>query len=406
MPPVYEKPSMKTVLLLPNTNTLSHIGRALVVAEWLAAEGWDAHIGVSASRLAWTGKYWSRCHPVCEIWEPSGIPYPCYEWFANADHIEDCVRSQEALLRRLNPDLIVGIFDYISGVSAAGRPRVSINGACMLPDFPGVLGFDDVDSPARTTQKKRLEMFWRATARVFHPAQRARGRPPCRLPGDLLRGDADLIYEVPEICPCDGWGNGAMIGPLFWQGWERIGEHAPWNREDGIRTIYVNSGTFPFDGSLLRVIVDECLLHGARVLVSGSNEMEAVPGGRLYYRPYLAPASATGAADLVVCAGGSGVCYTNLRFGVPSLVVPMQPEQATNGIHLQQAACGRAVTVNLPYTGRPGEYADAFDLNEFVQAIESALERPEQFAGLGRAAEALRTCDTRTRLLETIGRLT
>lgn len=396
---------MKTVLLLPNTNTLSHIGRALVVAEWLSENGWIAHLGVSASRLAWAARHWSRCHSVREIWEPSGIPYPCYEWFADADHIEACVRSQEELLHRVNPDVVVGVFDYISGVSAAGRPRISINGACMLPHFPGVLGFDDVDTPLRTTQKKRLEKFWVATARVFHSAQKARGRPLCRLPADLLCGDVDLIYEVPEICPCHGGGEGSMIGPLSWPGWEQIGERSPWRREDGIRTVYVNSGTFPVDGQLLRAIVDECFQHEARVLLSGARPVAEAPGDRLHYRPCLAPESATAAADLVVCTGGVGVCYANVRFGVPSLVVPMQPEQATNGIHLQQARCGRTVTSNLFYVGRPGEYAEAFDRHEFARAIESALEQPEQFSGLSSASAALRACDTRAQFLETLGRM-
>jgi UDP:flavonoid glycosyltransferase YjiC (YdhE family) len=376
------------------------------VAEWLTENGWEVHLGVSASRLDWTTMHWNRCHPVREIWEPSGISHPCYEWFSDADYIEACVCSQEALIQRLKPDLVVGIFDYISGISTAGRLRVSINGACMLPNFQGILGFDDIESPVRIRQKKLLEKFWEATARVFHPAQKARGQSLCRLPADLLCGDVDLIYELPEIYPYDCRGEGFMIGPLFWQGWEQVGECVPWRREEDIQTIYVNAGAFPKDGNLLRVIVDECLRRGTRVLLSGPRSAERAPCDRLYYRPCLAPSSATSAANLVICTGGVGVCYANLRFGVPSLVIPMQPEQATNGIHLQRAECGKSVTTNLAYIGRAGEYAEAFNRDEFTQALDSALERPEQFAGLGRIAEAVKACDTRTLFLKKIGRCT
>lgn len=83
----------------------------------------------------------------------------------------------------------------------------------------------------------------------------------------------------------------------------------------------------------------------------------------------------------------------------------MQPEQSTNGIHLQQAGCGLTVTSNLFYVGRPGEYAEAFNPGEFSEALESAWKQPEQFSGLGRVESALCSLDTRTQLLESLNSL-
>lgn len=394
---------MKTALIFPSTHTLSHIGRALALAEWLHAEGWSVHLGVAAARLAWTAGFWSQCHPVREIWESSQIPFPCFQWFSDADEIERCICSQEVLLRELDPDVVIGIFDYVSGISAAARPRISINSACMMPDYPGVLGFDEADSPLRAQHRLRLERFWRSTARVFHPSQLARGQSPCRLPSELMRGSVNLVYEVPEICPHGGQGSGDMIGPLFWPGWETIGERAPWSRDRSLKTIYVNAGTFALDPRVLRGIIDPCLERGARVLLSGSQHVErAGAGDRLCYRPFWAPSSAAELADLVVCTGGIGTCYSNLRYGVPSLVVPMQPEQASNGIHLRKARCGLVLAANLAYNGWPGEYAAAFDGGEFGQALDSALERPGQFTGLAPLAAALRTCDTRAKFMAAV----
>ena len=398
------RPRMKTALIFPSTHTLSHIGRALVLAEWLRAEGWSVHLGVAASRLEWTAGFWSQSHPVREIWESPNVPFPCFQWFSDADEIERCIRSQEALLRELDPDVVVGIFDYMSGISAASRPRISINSACMMPDYPGVLGFDEVDSPLRAKHRLRLERFWRSTARVFHPSQRARGQATCQLPVELMRGSENLVYEVPEIGSPGGQGIGEMIGPLFWQGWETIGERAPWSRDRSRKTIYVNAGTFSLDPRVLRNVIDRCLERGARVLLSGRQDAgRASTDERLCYRPFLAPSSAAELADLVVCTGGIGACYSNLRYGIPSLVVPMQPEQASNGIHLRQARCGLALTANLAYNGWPGEYADAFDPGEFAQALDSALERPGQFTGLAPLAAALRTCDTRAKFMAALG---
>jgi UDP-N-acetylglucosamine:LPS N-acetylglucosamine transferase len=89
----------------------------------------------------------------------------------------------------------------------------------------------------------------------------------------------------------------------------------------------------------------------------------------IWARSFLPPSHATRIADLVVCTGGVGTCYTNLSFGVPSLVVPMQPEQASNGIALERHGAGRVLTKNLIFVGSSSQYEQAFNPDLFAALL-------------------------------------
>ena len=172
----------KRVLIFPNTNTFSHLARALAVGSWLDNAGWESHIGISALRLKWAPRFHPRCHAVSELWEPSGTPYPCLRWFRDANHVTECVASQEQLIQSISPSLIVGIFDFPSAISAGCIPRLSINGGCMLPLSNGVLGYEETPSCQRELQKKVLERFWALPANrstLLCPSANGSRSPTC-----------------------------------------------------------------------------------------------------------------------------------------------------------------------------------------------------------------------------------
>lgn len=383
------------VLFFPNTDTLSHLTRALTLAGWLEAEGFEAHLGVSEPRLPWARRFAARCHPVRELWEPSGVPFPCFRWFRDENHVEGCVRSQEEVIRAVRPDLVVGIFDFVASTSAGRLPYLSVNGACMLPHFSGVLGFDNVPSESRDVQKRLFESFWRFSGRAFHRARAARGLREVRLATELLLGDANLLYEIPEICGEQPWPHSCRaVGPIFWEGWEHLGDRVPWEREPRRRTVYLNSGSLPAHDQLRHRVLERILATGARVLLSTGAEGPSLDSDQVYARPLLRPAEAAALADLVVCTGGVGACYSNLYHGVPSLVLPTQPEQATNGLHLARAGCGLVLMTNVLFSGNYADYTKALDLDRFGEALGRMLDAGRANADLTRVSRALRECRT------------
>jgi UDP:flavonoid glycosyltransferase YjiC (YdhE family) len=399
-------PRRKRILLLPNTNTLSHAARAFACADWLEAAGYETHVGLSERRLAWASTHHRRCHPLRELWETSGVPFPCIGWFSEAVHIEHCFRSQASVLKHVQPDLVVGIFDFISAAVAPPVPRISINGACMMPFYPGVLGFDEVCTEARRTQQRILDNFWRYGARSFSGPCRARRAEPRERLNECLLGDVNLLYEIEEIGRLSPLPDHChWIGPIFWEGWERLGAVIPWSREDSLPTIYVNSGTLTKDRWLTDQIIQACLRVGARVLVSSGAEGASVASDRLLCQPFLPPRTATELADAVVCTGGAGACYTHLRQGVPSLVVPTQPEQATNGLNLEAAGCGRVLIKNQVFLGHSVVYEKAFDRGRFEDELRGMVDERAVLGALKAMRQRLEACDTRGRFLSVVTRL-
>jgi len=392
----------RRILILPASNTLSHVAQALAIAERLESQGMECHLALARVRAAWASQFHPRCHEISELWQPSGMPFPCPRWFSDRAYVERCLASREDLIERLQPALVIGIFDFLCKASARELPVIAINGACMLPWFNGVLGCDETDTSIRREQKRTMYRFWEFAARAVAPSLRRRNLPAPQRANELLVGDHNYIYEIRELCgvpelPQD-W---HAIGPIVWPGWERVGESPPWERSDGEATVYVSAGTLAIDAGALERLLDQVCRLGVRVVASTGQAGAGRTNERLFCRPFLAPAKTTAAADLVVCTGGIGVCYQNLASRVPSLVVPMQPEQATNGIHLQRQGCGRVLLPEVVFTGHSHQYAEAINYELFSANLRDMLDRRASFAApLQRIAQCLAACDA----LEAIAR--
>ncbi|MBN1578911.1 MAG: hypothetical protein JW913_20285 [Chitinispirillaceae bacterium] len=390
----------KRILIFPNSNTLSHVSRALSLCKWLAEEGYETHIGVSNSRKNWVQGFWPRCHGILELWEPSGKPFPSPGWFSDGVYCEACVTSQEAVIDTVRPDLIIGIFDFVSGISRKSTPHLSINGACMLPWNDSVLGFDEKETPERRDQKKIFRIFWAFAAKSFRQSLEKRHRDVPSSALEFLLGNVNCIYEIPEIAGITSLPpSHNYIGPVVWEGWDDIGEKVPWRRNGNQFTVYLNSGTLMKSEQTMATIINECLARGFRLLMSSGDKGPSWSTERLFCRPFLAPSDVLRRADLVVCTGGVGACYMNLKFAVPSLVIPMQPEQATNGINLARSGCGEVYRHNVVFLGDADRYRHPFDQKRFGQLLDVMTGNPDGYGERRRISKLLADITTREKVL-------
>ncbi len=395
----------RRALLFPNTNTLSHFTRALSVAEWLDAHGFEAHIGLSYSRRFWAARFYNRCHRISELWEPSGIPFPCLKWFSNKNHIQKCIESQEVLIREIKPDVIIAVFDFVSAVTSGNIPRISINGYCMLPIYHGVLGFDEQQSPERDEQKRIFENFWSFSAQPFIEPLYARNKPSVKHANELLVGDINCIYEIDAICcPQMERDTYRFVGPIIWDGWDSLGEIPPWRHEPDKLTLYLNFGTLAKDKKMMNMLIRRCVSIGARVLVSSGMKGLIETSDTVFCRPFISPRYATEISDIVVCTGGVGSCYSNLLHGIPSLVIPTQPEQATNGLKMQRAGCGRILTHNVIFIGDLQQFNRAFDFAGFCTILNEMVTqvRNNQFTRLPEIQQIVQQYPTRELIREAV----
>lgn len=392
----------RRILVFPAGNTLSHVAQALAIAKTLESAGMECHLATAAVRAGWASQFHPRCHSISELWEPSGLPFPCLRWFSNRSHVERCLASQEDLIRRLKPGLVIGIFDFLCRSSARGIPVIAINGACMLPWFKGVLGFFETDTPARQQQKKTMDLFWEYAAQCVAPSLRRRHLDVPARANELLLGDHNFIYEIRELCGVPDLPREChVIGPIIWPGWEKLGEQPPWDKSDGQITVRVNAGSLAIHVGVLEHLITTMEQMEVRVLASTGQNGFSRANQHCFCRPLLSPARAAKVADVAVCTGGIGACYQNLVYGLPSLVVPLQPEQATNGIHFQQQGCARALAPEVVFIGQVRQYAEAINYDQFVSVLREMIEQRASFAApLKRMQRHLRACDA----LEFIGR--
>jgi len=373
--------SARRILIFPAGNTLSHVAQALAIAAKLELLGEECHLAMAAARVAWAAPFHPRCHAIPELWEPSGQPFPCLRWFSNRGHIERCLTAQEELIRRLNPSLVIGIFDFLCRSSARGIPTLAINGACMLPWFKGVLGFPDTDTPLRRQQQQTLVRFWEYAARAVAPSLQRRHLPAPARANELLLGNHNFVYEIRELCGVPNLPEDCQaIGPIFWRGWDQLGESPPWEKSADQPTIHLCAGSLAIHAEVMQRLLGAVERLGMRAHVSTGAAGFSETSARRFCRPFLSPTKAAEKADVAVCTGGIGACYQNLASGVPSLVVPLQPEQATNGLHFQQQGCARTLAPEVVFVGQTRQYADAINYPQFAAALRDLLEQRASYA--------------------------
>ncbi len=391
--------SKKKVLIFPNTNTLSHFTRALIIGEWLDASGYEAHIAFSPTRWFWASKYFPRCHKIRELWEVSEIPFPCLPWFSNQEHLRDCVESQQKVIQKVKPDLIIGIFDFVSYFTCGSIPRLCINGACMLPFSKDVLGFGDMPSLEKEEQQKVLAYFWRYAADACNRSLEKQTKKLVHMANEMLVGDRTCLYELKDLVHCEHLPSSiSFMGPLLWDGWEEIGEFCPWEQDPSQITIYINVGTLMKNSHLLENIMEVCLHVGARIAVSSGMHGPIKTGAQVFCRPFLTPGHTTTIADITVCTGGSGACYSNILYGTPSLVIPLQPEQATNGFALNRVGCGEVLDNSVVFIGNCHQYENAFDSNQFQSSLQKMIKglRAGAYKEVATIQERVKSCNPKS----------
>jgi UDP:flavonoid glycosyltransferase YjiC (YdhE family) len=396
----------KRTLIFPNTNTLSHLTQAFAIAEWLDQRGYETHLGFSSLRQEWAAPFGSRCHSIKELWELSGMPFPCIGWFSDPAHIEACVASQEQLIQEIQPDIVIGIFDFVARVAVGQRPYLSINGACMLPTYKGVLGFDDHETFERAQYRKLMISFWRFAAHALKETLAKRRRSPVHQANELLVGDLNLIYEIGAICGYEDLpARHHFIGPIVWRRWEDIAASPPWTMSKTKLTVYVNTGTLGSKNGTAKWLKDHLLSKNIRVLVSSGINGSSETSEQVFCRPFLAPAKATKLADLVICSGGVGSCYNNIFHGTPSLIWPRHPEQATNGLNLERIGCGRTLTRNVAFQGNTEEYEQSGDPHQAEEWIHDLLQNGHDRSRLESIQMLLQQCDTEEKICQFVEQL-
>lgn len=354
-------------LLVSKNNSLSHVAKCLAIQDGLTALGHDSLIAVSSKNAAFLRALDRDYAVLPDIQENDGAAFPTVQWFSDPGKIADCIKAELALLNEYRPDRVLGVFRFTIKAAAdlAGIPYDSLSCGCLIPSPGEVLGFHAGEEGAQL-QQQYLDLFFRYAGDRLSVVMRGLGLPGVTDIRDTLRGERTFLWDFPEFAPVPPLPGLHHVGPIAWHHW-------PHDDADVTRMVngskplaLVSFGTCVNDTQVATRLVRLLADLGFRVVLAAGGQSELVEAAvhhenvtvcRFAPLHLLFPH-----AKLLICHGGQMTVFEALAHGVPVLVLPLQPEQAHNGVCLERLGAGRRLIPPQVFRGDSRVYTEAFQL--------------------------------------------
>lgn len=394
--------SRRRVLFVANAVTLAHVARPAALMAALDAQRHEAYFACDARQRRFVATDDARFRAL-----PTLAPDVFTARLARgkpvftADELQRDVDADLALLRDVQPDLVVGDFRLSLSASTrlAGVRYATISNAYWSPwaedrrlplpvlpwtrHVPLALAQRGFDAVQRLVLAPHVAPLNRVRA--------ARGLAP--LPADLRRvyTDADdtLYADAQSLFPTPGAPAGHRhVGPLIWAPPVAL---PPWWAElrDDAPIVYVTMGS---SGrvDVLAEVFDALRPLGVQVIASTAGML--LPGRRtpdVHVADYLPGTAAAARSALVVCNGGSPTAQQALAAAVPVLGLCSNMDQMLNMRGLQRAGLGIGLRIDRLGADAIGAAARTLIAQH---AAASATARAARFAAAGEpdAAAAFR----------------
>ncbi len=384
-------------LLLPENNSLSHIAKCLTIMDLLQLNGHEAQIAVSQKHSRFLNQLGIKHHIVPDIQETDSGGFPSFKWFSNPEIIAGCIREEVALINRIQPDRVLGVFRFTLYASArlAGVPYDSLICGCMIPDSREVLGFADQEAGS-ALQKQLLDNFFRFAGKKLSLALRKLELDVVDDIRAALKGERTFLWDFPEFMPIPKAAGVIHAGPISLRHWPYDSIDLDGILDSPAPIAVVSFGTCVTNNAAVLRIIDLLLDLNYRVIVAagGQSEMLGIkrPDSRVAILNFAPLYQIFPHASLLVTHGGQMTVFEALENEVPVVVMPLQPEQAHNGVCLERIGCGARLIPSTLFSGIPDDYIRAFDQqsdDEIKTKIEALVNRPATKGNLSAIKEAI-----------------
>lgn len=371
-------------LIAPGNNSLSHLGKALAIRDGLVARGHDVLIAVSRTRATFLEARGIPYAILPDIQETDGGAFPSVAWFRRTENLAAIITSERQLLEQIRPDRALGIFRFTLKAAArlAGIPCDSLCCGCMLPGVVNTLGFAP-DEAGSEHQKGLMDGFFRYAGHRINQVLARFDLQPVSDAREMLIGEQTFLWDFPEFQPGAERNGVVHVGPISWDGWDY--DPLEWTRLDKqSRPLAILSyGTCVGDAQDARRIVRLLGELGYHVVAThGRQTDDNVLADWLTWCGFAPLMQLLERASLLVCHGGQLSVFEALSQQIPVAVMPFQPEQAQNGVCLEQLGCGQRLVPGQSFLGRSEVYSEALH-----QRSDNALK--ESFLSLGGNRDAL-----------------
>ena len=384
-------------LLVPGNNSLSHVAKCLALQSELIARGHQARVAVSVRSASWFRDQGLDSCLLPDLQEIDGSGFPTADWFSDPRRLLACIEAEVQLLRSYQPDRVLGVFRFTLKASAerVGIPYDSLICGCMLPDFPGVLGFTPQDA-GWEPQRKAMAGFFHYAGAKLSAVRRSLGLPGMDDLREALKGERTFLWDFPEFEPLPPVPGVIHVGPIAWHHGARTSPVSQAVLANPRPLAIIAFGTCVGTVAALTRMIRLLRRRGYQVLVAAGGQRELLCG--LEPEPEVTMAGFAPLPELfprakvLVSHGGQMTVFEALAHRVPILVAPFQPEQAQNGLCLERLGCGRRLADTPLFLGRPEVYTRALERAsdaDLEQRLEALLEDPRTPGQLSQAQAQL-----------------
>jgi UDP:flavonoid glycosyltransferase YjiC (YdhE family) len=379
-------------LLVPENNSLSHVAKCLALEDGLTALGHEALVAVSQASARFVRGLGRHCAILPDLQENDQAGFPTVDWFSKPERIAGCIRAEVALMKQYRPDRVLGVFRFTTKASAelAGIPFDSLTCGCMLHATGEILGFADGE-PGAAEQGQYLDIFYRYAGAKVGKALKTLGLPGISDIREMLQGERTFLWDFPEFAPVSADPSVLHVGPLAWNQWPHDEVDLSGLLQGSGPLAVVSFGTCVHSLTVATRTVRMLVELGYRVLLAAGGQQELLLAVKDHPRVtvcrfaplhLLFPHTA-----LLVCHGGQMTAFEALSQQVPVLVMPLQPEQAHNGVCLERMGCGRRMVSPQPFRGSSQVYIDSFQAMTDQVFANTVQDFTREVAGSGRLAE-------------------
>jgi UDP-N-acetylglucosamine--N-acetylmuramyl-(pentapeptide) pyrophosphoryl-undecaprenol N-acetylglucosamine transferase len=358
-------------LFVPFAPSLAHVTRCLAVAEAWRERGHTAVFALGLERSELVRNAGFEIRPVPEV---AGTEFRTrgFRWLTREYFVQN-LRAEQAILAEVKPDIVVYDFRFTTTTAArlADLPSAGIvhGNALRLAleprDTARLLIGDPGDTEGLSALRLRVmrrifpiifQIVMRTLARRFAPVLKASSLPPVHSLFEFLLGDEILVADIPGMLPAILPRNAHIVGPLMWSGWEMP---APWLGElDSRPLVYVTMGsTVEASSTLVRIIeaFRDAPYHVVVTIGHLSLPADCHLPPHIRVCPSLPGTTVARRSRLVVHHGGHETLMQALAAGVPSLMLPLNPDQILVAQQAQSLGLGHSFwhAGDVPMRPRP-----------------------------------------------------
>lgn len=342
----------RKILFVAEAVTLAHVGRVIALASTLDPGRYDVHVACADGYdFCFSGTSFTRWSihsiPSRQFLDALAKGAPVYDEATLAGYVDEDL----ALLKQLQPDVVVGDFRLSLSVSArlARVPYVSLINAYWSPYTTPRFRVPDIPmtrflpiSVADPLFRAALPIAFALHARPLNAVRRRHGLPALEgLRRVYTDADHTLYADAAEMFPpVDMPANHSYIGPVTWsppvplpEWWETLPTDRP--------LVYVTLGSSG-QGKLLPLVLQALSELPVTVLAAtaGTIELTQIPANARVVN-YLPGEAAARRAALVICNGGSPTCHQALAAGIPVIGIAGNLDQFLNMDGILRAGVGK-----------------------------------------------------------------